>query len=171
MTSTDYENPYRPVPVRIFNRLGTAGERFGRSGHLEVNALLDAARRKTGLSNFGDGGFLRALEVLVESINDEACLTATGRLIQKSRLIGALVHRLRIEEVIRQHPEIDSVDLPNVIMVTGLQRTGTTLLQRLLNSLPGVVSRRDDRADPSRSADRCGILLQHGCPQLRHLLK
>ena len=53
MTSTDYENPYRPVPVRIFNRLGTAGERFGRSGHLEVNALLDAARRKTGLSDFG----------------------------------------------------------------------------------------------------------------------
>ncbi len=138
MTSTDYENPYRPVPVRIFNRLGTAGERFGRSGHLEVNALLDAARRKTGLSNFGDGGFLRALEVLVESINDEARLTATGRLIQKSRLIGALVYRLRIEEVIRQHPEIDSVDLPTVVMVTGLQRTGTTLLQRLLNSLPGV---------------------------------
>jgi len=138
MTSTDYENPYRPVPVRLFNRLGGAGRRLGVSGRLEVDALLDAAQRKTGLSDFGGGSFLGALGVLVESINDEARLTPTGRVIQKSRLIEALVYRLRIEEVIRRHPEIDSMGLPNVIMVTGLQRTGTTLLQRSLNSLPGV---------------------------------
>ena len=138
MTSTDYENPYRPIPVRLFNRLGSAGRRLGPSGRLEVNALLGAAQRKIGLSDFGDNGFLRALEVLVDSINGEARLTPTGRVIQKSRLIGALVYRLRIEDVIRRHPEIDSIDLPSVIMVTGLQRTGTTLLQRSLNSLPGV---------------------------------
>ncbi len=138
MTSTDYENPYRPVPIRLFNGLGSAGRRLGLSGRLEVDALLDAARRKTGLSDFGDNGFLGALEVLVDSINGEARLTPTGRVIQKSRLIGALVYRLRIEDVIRRHPEIDSMDLPSVVMVTGLQRTGTTLLQRLLNSLPGI---------------------------------
>ena len=138
MTSTDYRNPYRPVPVRLFNRIGAAGARLGLSGPLEVDSLLRAAQRKTRLSDFGDDGFLPALEVLVDSLNDEAQLTPTGRVIQKSRLIGALIHRLRIEELIRQHPEIDSLELPEVIMVTGLQRTGTTLLQRTLNALPGV---------------------------------
>lgn len=138
MTSTDYGNPYRPVPARLFNRVMDAGGNLGLSRRLETNRLLDAARRKTGLSDFGDDSFVPALEVLVDSINDEAELTPTGRLIQKSRLIGALVHRLRIEEVIRQHPEIESMELPGVIMVTGLQRTGTTLLQRLLNSLPRI---------------------------------
>lgn len=78
--------------------------------------------------------------MLVRSINDEARLTATGRLIQKSRLTGALIHRLRIEELLRTHPEIHDIDLGTIILVTGLQRTGTTLLQRLLNSNPAVRS-------------------------------
>ncbi|WP_423923107.1 SDR family NAD(P)-dependent oxidoreductase [Candidatus Poriferisodalis sp.] len=138
MTSTDYENPYRPVPIRMFNRLGTAGLHFGLSDRLEVGALREAAQHKTGLTDFGDDGHLRALEVLVTSINDEARLTPTGRQIQKSRLVGALVHRLRIEDLLKRHPEIDDIDLGTIILVTGLQRTGTTLLQRLLNSHPEI---------------------------------
>ena len=138
MTSTDYENPYRPVPIRIFNRLGGAGLQFGLSDRLDVGALREAAQRKTGLTDFGDDGHLRALEVLVASINDEARLTPTGLQIQKSRLVAALVHRLRIEDLLKRHPEIDDIGLGTIILVTGLQRTGTTLLQRLLNSHPEV---------------------------------
>ena len=138
MTSTDYENPYRPVPIRIFNRLGGAGLQFGLSDRLDVGALREAAQRKTGLTDFGDDGHLRALNVLVASINSEARLTPTGRQIQKSRLVAALVHRLRIEDLLKRHPEIDDIGLGTIILVTGLQRTGTTLLQRLLNSHPEV---------------------------------
>ena len=69
MTSTDYEHPYRPLGVRAFNRLGEAGANFGLSGHLDVNSLRDAARRRTGLSDFGDDSHAEALEVLVTSIN------------------------------------------------------------------------------------------------------
>ena len=136
MTSTDYENPYRPLPVRVFNLIGRAGRNSGRC--LEIDPLIDYARRKTGLTDFGEDGHLRALAVLVESINDEARLTATGRLIQKSRLAAALVHRLRIEDLLRRNPEIHDIDLGTIVLITGLQRTGTTLLQRLLNSHPGV---------------------------------
>ncbi|MDE0614995.1 MAG: sulfotransferase [bacterium] len=134
MTSTDYQNPYRPVPVRVFNRLGRAGS----SGRLNVDNLTKHAKRKTGLSDFGDDGHLEALQVLVESINNEARLTPTGRIVQKSRLAGALIQRLRIQDLLRRHPEIDDIDLGPVIAITGLQRTGTTLLHRLLYSHPEI---------------------------------
>ena len=74
--------------------------------------------------------------MLVTSINAEARLSATGRLIQRSRLTGALVQRLRISELLRRHPEIADIDLGNITVISGLQRTGTTLLHRLLISHP-----------------------------------
>ena len=114
------------------------GRKLGRPGYLEVEALVEKARRKTGLDYLGDGSYFEALQVLIKSINGEARLTVTGRLIQQSRLVRALVHRLRIEELLRKHPEILEIDLGRIILVTGLQRTGTTLLQRLLNSNPAI---------------------------------
>ena len=138
VTSTDYEHPYRPFPIRIFNYLGRSSRQLELAGCLDAEALVEHAGRKTGLADFGDDGHFEALEVLVKSINDEARLSATGRLIQKSRLTAALVHRLRIEELLRTHPEINDIDLGSIVLITGLQRTGTTLLHRLLNSNPGI---------------------------------
>ena len=138
MTSTDYEHPYRPSPVKLLNRLGRAGAYVGLSDRLDAQALRGAARRKTGLSDFGDDSHAEALEVLVTSINAEARLTPAGRLIHRSRLTGALVQRLRIEDLLQRHPEIADIDLGRIIVISGLQRTGTTLLQRLLISHPDV---------------------------------
>ncbi len=135
VTSRDYEHPYRPLPIRVYNYLG---RELGLSGDLNAEVLVERARKKTGLTDFGDGGHFEALAVLVKSINREAGLTATGRLIQKSRLTGALVHRLRIQEMLRTHPEIHDIDLGRIILVTGLQRSGTTLLHRLLHSNPDI---------------------------------
>ena len=134
-TSTDYEYPYRPLPIRVFNSIGKSTRL---SGPLDVEGLLDAARRKAGLSDFGDNGHLQALKVLVKSANEEAGLTPTGRLIQKSRLTGALVQRLRIEALLKKHPEIEDIDLGTIVLVAGLPRSGTTLLHRLLHSHPDV---------------------------------
>ena len=135
-TPTDYVHPYRPAPVKAFNAIGRAAGSLGWSSALSVETLVGAARRQTGLAALGDDGHAAALEVLVGSINDEAELTATGRLVQKSRLAGALVCRLRIQELLEKHPEIEDIDLGTIILVTGLQRSGTTLLHRLLFSHP-----------------------------------
>ncbi|MCE2532077.1 MAG: sulfotransferase [Acidimicrobiia bacterium] len=138
MTSTDYANPYRPLAIRLLNRIGRAGRSVEQPGWLDVDSLLDSARRKTGLTDFGADGHLRALRVLVDSINDEARLTTTGRLIQRSRLSAALVNRLQIQELLRRYPEIDDIYLGGIVLIAGLQRTGTTLLQRLLSSHPEI---------------------------------
>ena len=134
--------------------MGRAVRCFGLSGRLEVDALIGYAQRKTGLADFGDDGWLRALKVLVDSINDEAGLTTTGQLIQRSRLAGALIQRLRIEEVLKRHPEVHDIDLGTIVMITGMQRTGTTLLQRLVNSHPGIRGVSGAEAlDPVPAAD------------------
>ena len=81
---------------------------------------------------------LQSLDVLLDSINNEALLNPIGKLIQKSRFTRALIHRLRIEELLNKYPEIHEIDLGKITLITGLQRTGTTLLQRLLNSNPAI---------------------------------
>ena len=137
-TTTDYTRPHRPLPVRAFNLMVRAGGKLGYRRELAKQSLIDQAVRKTGLTDFGHDGHSRALELLIQSINDEARLTPVGSLIQRSRLSMALVQRLRIERLLEQHPEILDLELGTVIMITGLQRTGTTLLHRLLHSNPEV---------------------------------
>ena len=133
-TPTDYRRPYRPWPVRALNALGQL-----RSGPgLNVETMLARARSRTGLSDYGDEWFLEPLRVLVESINTEARLTPVGRWIQRRRLEAALANRLRVEDVLRRHPEIRDIDLGGVIVIAGLQRTGTTTLHRLIASHPDI---------------------------------
>ena len=135
-TPTDYERPYRPLPVALLNAAGQAARRVGASGRLDADRMVAKARRKTGLSSFGDEWFMEPLSVLVRSINEEADLTLLGRLIQKRRIEGALATRLRVEELLRRRPEICNIDLGGIVVIAGLQRTGTTTLHRLIASHP-----------------------------------
>ena len=137
-TSTEYRRPYRPLSVSIFNRAGRAARRFGFSGALDVDRMIAAARRKTGLSDFGDDWFMEPLQILVESINSEARLTPLGTRIQHSRIVSALAIRLRAEQLLREHPEIFDLDLGKILLIAGLQRTATTTLHRLLAADPGT---------------------------------
>ena len=137
-TPTDYERPYRPAPVRALNALGRGIDRLRADPGLNVAAMLARARKQTGLSDYGDEWFLTPLRVLVDSINAEARLTPVGRWIQRQRIEAALATRLRLEDLLRRHPEIHDIDLGNVIVVAGLQRTGTTALHRLIASHPEV---------------------------------
>ncbi len=131
-TSSQYDKPYRPIPIALFNRLGRAAEKLGAVPEFKVDTLIANARRKTGLRDFGDEWFREPMGVLVKSLNKEAQLTPLGKVIQKGRLEGALANRLRIEALCKQHPQIEKLALGNVIAIAGLQRTGTTTLHRLL---------------------------------------
>ena len=108
----------------------------GIPGPLDAGAMIARAKRRTGLTDFGDEWFLEPLAVLVDSINAEARLTPIGQWIQKARLEGALAGRLRVEELLRQHPEIQDIDPGKVMVIAGLQRTGTTTLHRLIGADP-----------------------------------
>lgn len=103
---------------------------------LTADSLLDAARRTTGLDDFGDLTFRAGLHVLLESLAREAKLNAIGDLAHEALIGGYLRERLRIEDWYRRHPEIAQQEIGGPVFVTGLPRTGTTALSHLLASDP-----------------------------------
>jgi len=138
VTSADYRQPYRPRSVALLNRLGEVAPLGPLGARLQADALIAAARRRGGLDRFDGEEFREPLRRLVDAIEREARLTATGRLITRTRLVGILKNRLRAQALFEQHAEIldEAVEAP--VFIVGLQRTGTTMLQRLLAADPGL---------------------------------
>jgi hypothetical protein len=99
-------------------------------------ALLAAARANTGLREFGDEGFRTPLRVLLASLREEAPLNAVGIAMLRGRILESLMTRLRTEDWIARHPEIERERIVAPIVIVGQTRTGTTMLQRLLASDP-----------------------------------
>jgi len=96
--------------------------------------LMAEAERVSGLAQFGNDQFIKGLERLIDSINNEAALTQVGRDAQRDRIIGLLVNRLRIEQAFRTHPDIADERIESPLVIVGLPRTGSTLTHRLLAS-------------------------------------
>jgi Sulfotransferase family len=94
-------------------------------------AVLADAVGKEGLTEWGPGDFLQPLAMLLDDYPG-AGLNAIGEHILRSGLVHSLRMRLRTEEWIRRHPEILEEQIAAPIVVVGMMRSGTTLLQRLL---------------------------------------
>ncbi|MCG8923294.1 sulfotransferase [Lentzea sp. CC55] len=107
---------------------------------LDVPELLEKARAKTGLADFGDDWFREPLDVLVHSLNTEAALSPLGFELTRHRLTALLCDRLRLRELQRTHPEVLDVEVRVAAEICGLPRTGSTLLHRLLAASPQVTS-------------------------------
>ncbi|NMN98960.1 sulfotransferase family protein [Antrihabitans stalactiti] len=101
-----------------------------------IEDLHASATKITGLTDFGNPSYLEGLTVLLESYERDAQLTPLGRKVARSFLRGALVARSLSEVGFAQHPESAAVRIERPIFVTGLPRTGTTALHRLLTADP-----------------------------------
>jgi len=133
----DLERPRLPLVLRVANAAGRplAGAiRLGEAG------LLAAARRRTGLSDFGDPAFREPLRVLFAALEREAALTPVGRFVARSLVLQLLVTRLRSEALLREHPEILDQEVRAPIVILGLPRTGTTHLHNLMSQDPELRS-------------------------------
>lgn len=107
------------------------------SSIIDVDQLHASAARITGLSDFGDADYVPGLRVLIESYADEAELTELGEKVMRAFLRTALMARLHSEAGWRKHPSYEDVRVERPVFVTGLPRTGTTALHRLLAADPG----------------------------------
>lgn len=147
---------------RWFNMLNTAwkgGYPLGMEVKITKDHLIAAARKETGLHDLGADFWDEPLDRLLDSINKEANLHPIGRFITKKRLVNLLSIRLRAEEYFKKYPEILQQELYPVTVVMGLQRTGTTKLQRLLGSDPETRALRSWEAlnpSPIKGDDHTG---------------
>jgi hypothetical protein len=107
----------------------------------ELQSLLDeAVKQAGGPKDFGDPSFREGLDVLCRSLETEARLSPLGRQLLHQKFVELLVNRLRIEDYFKRHPEIENEILLPPLVIVGLPRTGTTLLQRLLSCDPHLYS-------------------------------
>jgi hypothetical protein len=103
-----------------------------------VHDLLASASRLVGLDDFGsdDDNYREALGVILDSYQREADLTPLGSKICRVYLRSALAARLLAQDAWKQYPQYADVGVERPIFVTGLPRTGTTALHRLLGADP-----------------------------------
>jgi hypothetical protein len=122
---------------RAIRAINAVGGGLHLAPRLASQALMDAAAKRTGLSDFGDEGFRTGLDVLTRSLEEEARLTFLGRVAARSRLTSLLEQRLQL---VAARPRYDGEQVSRPVFVLGLPRTGTTVLYGMLAANPALRS-------------------------------
>ena len=105
---------------------------------LDARRLCDAARRKTGLEDFGEPALEPYFPLLTRSLEEEANLHPLGRFLMRMHLQGLLETRLRLTELwCRQSQTMAATSVKHPIFITGTPRSGSTFLHELLAEDPG----------------------------------
>lgn len=99
---------------------------------LQADELIATAQRRTGLTDFGGDHWREPFKILVRSAEEEADLHLFGRLWTRQELIHFLETRLKIEAEYAAPPEIEGEVINQPVFITGLPRSGTSILFELL---------------------------------------
>jgi hypothetical protein len=103
---------------------------------LSVDKLIATARRRTGLSDFGETPFTDPLQKFLRACFEEADLSFFGRMATRWDVVRFLSNLLRLHEEERKVPEILDRPVARPIFISGLPRSGTTFLHSLLAEDP-----------------------------------
>lgn len=133
------------------------------NGPLDFDALVEAAKKRTGLSDFGADTWQEGLGVLVKALNEEAALNELGVKINGERIVDQLAQRLRFEKAWADHPEIAKEEIVSPVVGIGLGRTGSNALgfvmaqdpdRRVLRSFEAMEPARPDDWAPGKEDPR-----------------
>ena len=108
----------------------------GRFVTLQTDTLLAAGRRRANEHDFEDMTFLEGLNRLVHSLVTEARLNLLGRIVARESIVSHLANRLRLEQDRRRYPDLAAQQIHRPLVITGLPRSGSTLLHGLLAQDP-----------------------------------
>jgi hypothetical protein len=128
----------RPVlPVRLLNGCGALLEktRIPRTP-LRVVDLIEAAKRRCGLDDFGGGDFFEGLSRLLDSCHRESRLNLIGKIALRTDLTRILCSRLFMQRDRQLYPAVARQEIRQPLFIVGLPRSGTTLLHMLLAADP-----------------------------------
>ncbi len=97
-----------------------------------IGGFLAEASERSGLDDFGDEWFHGPLSAYALDLRSEP-LTAFGREFLRNLAVRDLVRRQKVLELLGRYPEIGRVPIPPIVYITGLERSGTTLLHNLVS--------------------------------------
>lgn len=120
--------------LRIVNSLGSNYMKINPNAFsLDSDYLHEKAIKDTGLTDFGDPYYREGLEVLLRDLSKNVETSFMGRVKFQNVLLRQLGNRLRFVAYKKRHPEVFEKPLLNPLVITGLPRSGTTYLHRLIN--------------------------------------
>ena len=96
-----------------------------------IQSLKAQAVEITGLSEFGSPWFEGPLSAWVADLGGPLRTSAAEHLFRRLAVTN-LCRRLEVMDCLHRHPEIDDVEVPPILYITGLERSGTTFLHNLL---------------------------------------
>src|ERR1041384_1101037 len=133
-----------PAPERLLHMLDNVSGALGLGrGRLDADALISQALRQAGRKDFRDRSFAPALRLLLDCYEHEADLNLFGYHAARWDALRCLSNLLRFEAEEERQPGILREAIERPIFITGLPRSGTSLLHSLL------------ALDPSLRVPRC----------------
>ena len=159
------------LPVRLFNGFGALLEKSRiPSTRMFATDLIQTAKRRSGLDDFGEGDFSEALSRLLASCQEEARLNLIGKIALKTDVLEILSARLQMEQDRRFYPDITRQEIREPLFIIGLPRSGTSVLHRLLAAdpehrcplmwevrSPSPPTRDDEKRRIQRATQSCNI--------------
>jgi len=128
--------PFKSDPealLRFFNRAGRLAESIGvRPFGLRADRILARARRVSGF-DFRDHMFEDGLKRLIRSLQAEARLSPFGQFAMRNALQRSANSRFLVEKAISENPSIEDEPIKEPVVIIGMPRAGTTILQALLH--------------------------------------
>lgn len=128
----DIADLHHPVLDEIQKQVLAGAEAAAAHIVFEPQVILAAAMAQTGLSDFGAHDFQERLAVWCQSIDEDENASAVTRANLFQMMIRYAATRLRVEDIVKRHPEILEIPIERPIIVAGLPRSGTTHLLGLL---------------------------------------
>ena len=94
--------------------------------------LHDLVARETGSTDFGAPDYLPGLKVMLQSMDYDPHFSEQGRRLAWGQVVGVLKGRAHAIVSMKANPGFDAQPILDPVVITGIPRTGTTALHRLM---------------------------------------
>jgi hypothetical protein len=116
----------------------TSRTRGARRHPLRAHELLELALKREKRRDFADRSFIEPFERLLKACHEEADLSAFGVRALRIDVLRCLRNILRFDEIEAACPSVLSRRIQAPVFITGMPRSGTTFLHRLILQDPGT---------------------------------
>jgi hypothetical protein len=103
-----------------------------RSFRHALEQLHEVVTKEVGSDDFGPSDYLPGLKVLLQSMDYDPHFSATGRRLAWGMVVGVLRGRAQAILSMKENRGFDVHSITSPVVITGVPRTGTTALHRLM---------------------------------------